>query len=287
MNLRPIEELIEELDEYTGVTKHDLVDEAVARQEEITPHLLMILEEISADPEVWMEDGHDITTYVLVLLCHFKEPRAHGLVLNLFNLPEPKLFDLFGDFIGENLPALLINTCGGNLEGVRQLILNRNASAYCRWSACSALAYAVVAGMADRDEVVAFLKTLLTGDEAQADKCFWDGVVSTLIELHPGDALAEIRAAYDAGLVYDDFASFSYIEDKAAMDKTATLEDLREQYERNTPDNIHEYISWWDEPGKRVKAAGSVDPLAKKEKKQKAQRRTKNKLAKKSRRKNR
>ena len=87
--------------------------------------------------------------------------------------------------------------------------------------------------------------------------------------------------------MYDDFAPFSYIEDKSAMDKTATLEDLREEYERNTPDNIHEYISWWDEPGKRVKAAGSVDSLAKKEKKQKAQRRTKNKLAKKSRRKNR
>lgn len=44
MNLRPIEELFEELDDYTGFTRYDLVDEAVARQEEITPHLLRILE---------------------------------------------------------------------------------------------------------------------------------------------------------------------------------------------------------------------------------------------------
>ena len=49
MTLRPIEKLIEELDEYTGFTKYDLVDEAVARQEEITSHLLSILEQISAD----------------------------------------------------------------------------------------------------------------------------------------------------------------------------------------------------------------------------------------------
>lgn len=289
MNLRPIEELIEDLDEYTGFTKYDLVDEAVARQEEITPHLLRILEEISADPESWMEDDHDITTYTLVLLCHFKETRAHSLVLKLFSLPEPIAYELFGDFIGQNLPSLLTNTCGGDLEGVRQLILNRNASSYCRWSACSALAYGVVAGMADRDEVVAFLKSLLTGDEATEDDfgCFWDGVVSTLIELHPGDSLAEIRAAYDAELVFDDYAPLSYIEGKAAMNKAATLEALREEYERNTPENIHEYISWWDEPGKRVKTASSIDHVARKEKKLKTQRRNKNKLAKKSRRKNR
>ena len=57
MTSRPIEELIEELDDYTGFTKHELVDEAVARREEITPHLLTILERVLADPEAWLRRG--------------------------------------------------------------------------------------------------------------------------------------------------------------------------------------------------------------------------------------
>ena len=87
MTPRPIEYLLEDLDEYTGFTKYELVDEAVARQEEVTPHLLAILERMLADPEAWLNEEHDIHSYALVLLTHFGEPSAHRLVVELFSLP--------------------------------------------------------------------------------------------------------------------------------------------------------------------------------------------------------
>jgi hypothetical protein len=290
MTERTIEELLEDLDEYTGFTKYDLVDEAVARQEEITPHLLDILKEIHANPEVWLADEHDITTYTLVLLCHFKETRAHVLVLDLFSLPEPTVYNLFGDFIGETLPALLINTCNDNLDGIKRLVLNRTASSYCRWSACSALGYSVALGMADRDEIVVFLKSLLTGEEADPGDMFWDGVVSTLMELHPGDSLDEIRAAYDAELVDDSYAPFSYFKDKAALtDVASSLEELRIEAETHIPNDIHHYIEWWAEAGKDRKTEdNNAKKLAEKStQKRKEKRRKSNKTAKKARRKNR
>jgi hypothetical protein len=285
MILRPIEELIEDLDEYTGLTKYDLVDEAVVRREEITPHLLALLERMLADPELWLEEEHDIHCYALVLLAHFEEPRAHRMIVDLFSLPGELPDELFSDFIGETLPAVLIKTCGGLLDGIRELVLNRQALPYCRWSACSALGYAVAAGLAQQEETVAFLATLLKMDEAEPDSIFWEGVVDTLIDLHPAAALEEIRLAYEAGLVEETFVDLDYIRDKAALDRDAVLAELRAEYERRTPEDIHRYISWWDEPGRRaVKAAVNV---AKRERKRKAQRKNKKKQAKKARRRNR
>jgi hypothetical protein len=285
MTLRPIEELLEELDDYTGFTKYDLVDEAVERREEITPHLLAILERILADPEGWMGEEHDIGCYALVLLTHFEEVRAHQLIVDIFSLPEPLPYDMFGDFIGETLPAALIKTCGGSLDGIRELILNRQASDYCRWTACTALGYAVAAGLVRREEAVAFLGALLSGEEADPGSSFWQGVVDTLIDLHPVAVLEEIRMAFAAGLFDETFADMDYIEEKAARNRETVLAELRQEYERRTPQNIHEYISWWHEPGKQE--AKRLVNAASRERKQKSSSRKKNKMVKKSRRKNR
>lgn len=281
----PIEELLADLDEYTDFTKYDLVNEAVARREEITPHLLTLLERIKTDPEAWLDEEHDIHNYALVLLTHFGEIRAHRLIVDIFSLPEPLPYDLFGDMIGETLPAALVRTCGGSLDGIRELILNRKASDYCRWTACTAIGYAVVAGLVRREEVVAFLGTLLSGEEAEPGSGFWDGVVDTLLDLHPAAVMEEIRKAYAAGLVDETFSDMEYIEEKAARDREMVLAELQQEYERRTPENIHDYIRWWDEPGKRE--AKRLVNAANRERKQKAGRRKKNKAVKKSRRKNR
>jgi hypothetical protein len=283
--LRPIEELTEALDVYTGFTKFDLVDEAVERREEITPHLLAILERIKADPEAWIDEEHDIGCYALVLLAHFQEVRAHRLIVDIFGLPEPLPYDLFGDFIGQTLPALLIRTCGGSLEGFRELILNREATDYCRWSACSALAYATVPGIFNRDEVVGFLVGLLREDLAEEGSSFWTGVAATLAELHPGSTLELIRTAYETGLVGDDFAPLSHFEELAALSMEESLAELRLAYEHYVPEDIHDYFRWWQEPGKEE--AKRLASAASGERKEKAGRRKKNKQAKKSRRKNR
>jgi len=289
MTPRPIEYLLEDLDEYTSFTKYALVDEAVARQEEITPHLLAILERILADPEAWLDEEHESHSYALVLLTHFGETRAHRLIVNLFSLPEPLPDHLFSDMIGETLPAALIKTGGGSLDGIRELILNRQASDFCRWSACTALGYAVMAGLIHREEAMVFLCSLLTGEEAEPKSNFWMGVVDTLMALHPAEVLDEIERAFDAGLFDETFADMEYIRNKASRDQDEVLVKLRAEYERYTPTDIHDYMRWWDEPGKREETSDRSNLKAemKRELTQKEKRRKKSRQAKKSRRRNR
>ena len=283
--LRPIEDLLAELDTYTGFTKFDLVDEALARREEIVPHLLAILERIMADPEGWLDGEHDIHSYALVLLTHFGEAAAHPLLLRLFSLPYELVDPLFGEMLGETLPAALFRTSGGSLEGIRELILDRQAPDICRWSACTALTYAVAAGELDRAEAVRFFAGLLQQEQAEPESCTWEGIIDGLIELHPGEAMAEIEAAYAAGLVDETFADLDYIRSKADLDVAAVLAELQEEYRRRTPENVHDYMRWWDQPGLReaLRAANTEG----RKRQDHRQRKNKKKQAKKSKRRNR
>ncbi|MGE4343640.1 MAG: DUF1186 domain-containing protein [Geoalkalibacter sp.] len=288
MNLRPIEELIEELDSYTGFTKYALMDESVERREEITPHLLAILERILADPQAWLDEDHDITCYALILLAHFEETRAHRLALELCRLPEGLPDTLFGEFLGETMPAVLYKTSGGQLDGVRALILFRQADEFVRWNAAIALTYAVADGVLAHDEVVAFFAELLGRREAaEPDSIFWTGVLEALFSLHPGAAMNEIRQGFEDGLFEEDFTSLEEVESRAAADPEAHLAGLRQEFAWRTPENIHDYMRWWDEPGKRMLKAQAKEKGRDSSSKKISRERKKNKQAKKSRRKNR
>jgi hypothetical protein len=62
------------------------VDEAIERWGAIVPHLLAHLEMVIADPEGYVDDDHDLLPYALLLLTHFREERAHPLMLSMFSL---------------------------------------------------------------------------------------------------------------------------------------------------------------------------------------------------------
>ena len=71
----------------------------------------------------------------------------------------------------------------------------------------------------------------------------------SMLEARGGAMSRTHRNAYAAGLVDETYADLEYIEDKAARDREAVLAELRQEYERRTPADIHDYIRWWDEPG--------------------------------------
>lgn len=288
MNSRPIEQVIEELDSCTGFIKSALMDEAVERREEITPHLLEILEQILADPQAWLDEEHDITWYALILLAYFEEVRAHRLILDLCRLPGQLPDDLFREFLGETMPAVLYKTSGGQLDGVRALVLDQQADEFVRWNAGTALTYAVADGVLAHNEIVDFFAELLKQrDAAAADSIFWTGVLDALLSLHPGAALEQIRRGFADGLFEDDFASLDDIASIAAADPEERLGELRRELAWRAPENIHGYMSWWEEPGKRLLQAQSIGKGRDNSKKKISKARKKNKQAKKSRRKNR
>ena len=85
----------------------------------------------------------------------------------------------------EYLPIILFNTCGGQFDLIKSLILNRRAEGYVRGSAAQALAYGVAAGQLPREEVLTFFSTLFTGDEAELSSPFWSLIADCILDLQP------------------------------------------------------------------------------------------------------
>lgn len=282
---RPIEELLADLDFWSGRTKIELVDEAIERWGAIVPRLLAHLEMVIADPEGYLDDDHDLLPYALLLLAHFREERAHPRMLSLFSLPGDVLHDLLGDIKTTALPVFLLRTSGGSLNGIRELVLNHSADEFVRWAAMETLCLAVAAGMAERTEIIDFLKGLLTGEEDVPGSYFWTGVVHSLCDLYPVEVMDVIRKAYADGLVIPDTITLEDCESTLVLGLEDSLSDVRQELAWRVPDDLQALLELceaaYDGPGTRPRTIPQDD------KKAKANRKKRKKMAKASKRKNR
>ena len=269
----------------------DEMDIAVAHRETITPLLIALLEELADNPLLYTLEGRNGHVYAVSLLAHFKETAAHQAIIRAFTVPGDQLEELWGDMITETLPTLLHRTCGGSLDRIRALVVDREVDLFVRGAAIEALTFAVAEGVADRDETVAFVQGLFTGEEAEADSFFWSNLVATLCDLHPGDSMDLIRRAYADGLVQPGYIGMSDVERSLALDRAEAMAALGERTRRRMPADLHSYISWFaefqpkDDPP-RPEADRENERTRRAGKKKQAER-ARNKAAKKARKKNR
>ena len=267
------------------------MDIAVAQREAITPHLIALLDDLADNPLRYTLEGRNGHVYAVSLLSHFRETAAHRAIIRAFTVPREQLEELWGDMITETLPTLLHRTCGGSLDRIRALVVDREVDTFVRGAAIEALTFAVAEGVADRDETVAFVQGLFTGEEAEADSFFWSNLVATLCDLHPGDSMELIRRAYADNLVQQDYIAPEDVERSLAMDRAEAMDALRERTRRRMPADLHRYISWFAEfQPKEDRPPASTDreaARARQADRKKQAERARNKAAKKARKKNR
>ena len=83
-----ISAILQALERFNGIYQREAVDAAIAQREEITPHLIVSLEKVAADPSVYLEDeGYYLHIYAFMLLGYFQETRAHQAIVEVFGLP--------------------------------------------------------------------------------------------------------------------------------------------------------------------------------------------------------
>lgn len=296
---KQIAELIEAFDVFDGVYKRDELDKAIPMKAEITPHLIRILEDLGSDPAGYAEEDHYANVYAAILLAHFKEPAAHLPIIRAFCIAEQLRENLWGDMVTATLPALLYQTCNGSFESIKELAGNRQVYEYVRCSALEALTYGLAFGTLGREEIVDFFQGFFTGQEEDPDSDFWGNIVSLFCDIHPRGAMETIRRAYDQGLINPGYVGLEEVEEELARDEEVVLAELRAHAERSVPEDIHDYCAWFscfrksgDEPqllaAQQVcshDAAESMETTGKKIGRKKPNR-NKNKMARKSRKKN-
>jgi len=287
-----------------GVYKKDLVDAAIERRTEIIPHLIRILQKVTSDPGEYLEDDNLMDhIYAFMLVGHFGEPAAHKTIIDLFSMPGETAHDLYGDIGLENLPMVLLKTCGGNLDAIKSMALNRAVDDFFRASAFHAMVYGVVEGYITRDAVLEVIGSQFTGDEADEISDFWGLIACFAVDLYPEEIMETIGRAFEDGLIASDMVGRGNFEEALAAGKEACLKRLHGEYERFSIDDLHDAMSWWACFNPEEEEDTPADPSwtpplslpasppkkirAQNPRKQKAAKKKKRKMAKKSKRKNR
>jgi len=231
---------------YDGIYKREQIDAAVELKEEITPYLIEILQKVLSNPNEYIENENLYDhIYAIMLLGHFRESKAHKVIVDLFSLPDDLPHDLFGDLTTSDLPVLLLRTCNGSMDLIRSLALNTVADDYCRISALQAMAYAVVEGIVLRDDVLSFFGTLFTGNETDENSHFWGLLGNLVADLYPEEIMDTIKQAYEDGLITPGLIRYEEFEKALEDGQEKCLERLKVDLESNSLDDIHASMSWW------------------------------------------
>jgi len=293
IDLCPISEILAEFRFFDGNYKKEHVDAAIGQKDEITPHLIKILESVLSNPEEYTQDEHLYDhIYAFMLLGHFKSKDAHKVIADIFSLKDGIPDTLYGDLITEDLPIILLNTCGGSLDRIKSMVLDKEIDEYCRNAACRAFAYAVAADYVSREEVVEFFGGLFTGDEADEISDFWSMLAIILADLYPVEIIDVIREAYEDGLIMPGFIAYEDLERSLEIGEEECLNNLRKDFEYQNIDDLHKSMSWWSCFKNNSKkspsvAANQIQNQKKSQKKKATTKKKKRKQAKKSRKKNR
>lgn len=281
-------ELVAAFDIFDGKYRREEVEEALTLQEEITPLLIAILDEIAADPVSYQDGDHHAEAYAVALLAHFREKKAHRPIIRAFSIPNEQRDYIWSDMLTETLPALLCRTAGGDYSAIMEIIRDRNAYEYLRASAMEALKLGIAGGDLSRKEGIALFATLFDETLAEPEEYFWASLVMDLLDIYPEELITEIRDLYAKEFVFEGEVTLREVEEVMSEGYDAAMAKLKDTLDWRLSDDVHSYISWFAcfrEPP-RTPPRLDTSPL-KAQKKQKEKSRNSRKQAKTSKRKNR
>ena len=238
-------ELIAAFDEFIGKYRHEEMEEALTLQAEITPLLIAVLEDVAINPIRYSAEEHHAEAYAVALLAHFREKKAHIPIIRAFSIPDEQRDYIWSDMLTETLPALLCRTAGGDYSAIMGIIRNREAYEYLRASAMEALKLGIASGDLPRDEGIALFATLFDETLAEPEDYFWASLVMDLLDIYPGELIAEIRDLFAKGFVFEGEVSLREVEEVISKGYEAAMETYKVRLEWRLSDDVHRYISWF------------------------------------------
>jgi hypothetical protein len=253
-----VEEILAQLDQAHTQLPRTLLADAAAHRVEIIPRLLAVLEEAAKDPALFAEDkSRSIHIYATYLLAEFREPRAYPLLVKIFSVPGEIPFDLAGTVVTEDLGSILASVSDGDPGGMLELVENESVNEYVRAAALDGFVALMALGKRTRDDVMTYCRRLFQILERKPSE-LWNGLANVCADLCPLEVAAEIRQAFDEGLVDPGSIGLGDVEEALETGPTAAWEVAIGRYQ--LIENTADAIRWWgcfhkhDEKGKWVQA---------------------------------
>ncbi|CQR52747.1 DUF1186 domain-containing protein [Paenibacillus riograndensis] len=173
------------------------LEEIISRKEEAIPHLLEIMRELQAHPQLAEDPARLDFMYSAYLLSQFRVTALFPILVELFSLPEELLDMIFDDILTDAGGRMLASVYDGDLSLLKRLIENGEASEYARGQGLRALTILVYEGQILRETAISYVKELLTSKRVDSDYYFYAEIVCDAVDLYPEEVYADIEKLYE------------------------------------------------------------------------------------------
>ncbi|HQU45647.1 MAG TPA: DUF1186 domain-containing protein [Pirellulales bacterium] len=255
-----LDRIVAELDVGFRVLPEGAIIEAREHRDLIVPRLLgAIKDAIAAARDGEMPEGQ-AHFFAVFLLTEFQAEEAFPVMLEGFSLAGELPFDLFGDAVHELLKRMLALFLGRRPDAIEALLDDRTLNMYVRWQAASSFLYLVREGHLGRDEAVRRLQRSLRRAIDGHDQEIAGPLVCELLDYAPVEALADIREAFERGLVDEMLVDMRTVERFVAEGRSRLEKELH-WCGPATIDTLQELKTWAAfQPQRPARRAGKLAP---------------------------
>lgn len=240
-----ITHILEELAYDMGELPREAIEAAVAKREQITPHLIKILEEADERiDEIIENDNYQGHLFAMYLLAQFREEAAYPLLIKLISFPGEIPHIIMGDVLTEDFGRILASVCGKEIEPILKIIENFRLNEYVRAAAETSLVTLVSCGQIPRLEVVDYFKSLLTQKLERTPSYVWDHLIACCCELYPEELLIDIERAFEKGLVDSSFIQMEDVKSILSNNKKEEHLYILSQNSELIEDTVTEMEKW-------------------------------------------
>ena len=241
-----VSEILEALEFDTGRFPQKALEAAVAQREEITPHLLAILEEAVADIDYLLyEEAYMAHLYAFYLLAQFREERAYPLLVEFFSIPGEMTLEVTGDFVTEDLGKVLASVSGGDMGPMQSLIENPQVNEYVRSAAMTGMTCLVVEGVRTREEVIDYFRSLFEEKLERSPDFVWGYLIGHCLDLYADELMPHIRQAFADDLVDEFYVDLDWVEEFMARGESAVLRQLEKDRHVHFVNDVIAEMEWW------------------------------------------
>ncbi|AIQ67010.1 DUF1186 domain-containing protein [Paenibacillus graminis] len=221
------------------------LEEIISRKEEAIPHLLEIMRELQAHPQLAEDPARLDFMYAAYLLSQFHVTALFPILVELFSLPEELLDMIFSDILTDAGGRMLASVYDGDLHLLKGLIENREAGEYARAQGLRALTILVYEGRILRETAVGYVKELLTSKRDDYDYYFNAEMVCTAVDLYPEEVYAEIEKLYEEEALDPYVILLDEVQATLQMSQAVAMQHKHEQVSYQYINDIHAEMEKW------------------------------------------
>jgi hypothetical protein len=240
-----IGDILAELDRNRGYFPRKAVEAASQRREEITPHLLQAIREVTDHAQEATEDeSRFLHVYAMFLLARFREHRAYPLIIAMCKLPLDVLDGLIGDTITEGLCRVLASVCDGNPAPIESIVEDASLDGFVRGAALRSLSVLAHQGILARSDVIEYFGELFRGKLEKEYSHVWDALASEAVDLYAESLADDIHQAYEERLLCPGYMRPEEVEKVFTLQEETVLARSKERCP-GLIDDVGAEMHWW------------------------------------------